>query len=119
VARFRPEPHHVALPGFVYGGLIASLADCHGMATASAFALTREGRRVGQAESPRYVTASLHVNYLRPTPLGGELVLRARVSEVGARKIVVAVSVMAGELETARAEVVAVPIPESMLPRTG
>src|ERR1041385_309120 len=61
VARFRPAAHQAAVPGFVYGGLIASLADCHGMATASAFALSRDGHRVGEAESPRYVTASLHV----------------------------------------------------------
>ncbi|MBT9282958.1 MAG: hypothetical protein KM312_10005 [Hydrogenibacillus schlegelii] len=24
-----PRPEHLALPGFVYGGLIASLIDCH------------------------------------------------------------------------------------------
>ncbi|MDO8958710.1 MAG: PaaI family thioesterase, partial [Rhodocyclaceae bacterium] len=38
VAHFTPAPHHMAIPGFVYGGLIASLVDCHGTGTASAAA---------------------------------------------------------------------------------
>src|SRR5687767_2958363 len=29
VAHFTPEPHQMAVPGFVYGGLLASLVDCH------------------------------------------------------------------------------------------
>lgn len=32
-ARFTPRPEHIALPGFVYGGLLASLVDCHGVKT--------------------------------------------------------------------------------------
>ncbi|MGB8300059.1 MAG: PaaI family thioesterase, partial [Azonexus sp.] len=30
VTRFQPRPEHTAIPGFVYGGLLASLIDCHG-----------------------------------------------------------------------------------------
>ena len=36
VAHFTPSANHVAVPGFVYGGLLASLMDCHAMATAAA-----------------------------------------------------------------------------------
>jgi len=36
VAVFHPRPYHTAIPGYVYGGLIASLIDCHGTATAAA-----------------------------------------------------------------------------------
>ena len=50
-----------------------------------------------------------------PTPLGGELVLRARVREAGRRKLIVAVALEAAGRETARGDVVAVPIPEAML----
>ena len=39
VARFTPQPQHTSLPGFVYGGLIASLIDCHAIGTASAAAM--------------------------------------------------------------------------------
>jgi acyl-coenzyme A thioesterase PaaI-like protein len=114
VARFRPSPHQIALPGFVYGGLIASLADCHAMATGAGAAMVAAGAVPGRDETPRFVTASLHVDFLRPTPLGPELVLRARPFEVGERKVIVEMSVHAGDLETARARVVAVRAPETM-----
>ncbi len=102
------------MPGFVYGGLLASLIDCHAMATAAAEAERVAGREIGVGEAPRYVTAALHVDYLRPTPLGGELMLRAKVAETGRRKMVVRMTVTANGLETARGEVVAVLMPESM-----
>ena len=114
VARFAPRAHQMSMPGFVYGGLIASLIDCHAMATAAAHAERLAGREIGDAELPRYVTAALKVDYLAPTPLGPEIVLRARVSETGRRKIVVAVTVTVAGRDTARGEVVAVPIPAAM-----
>ncbi len=110
LARFTPRPEHIALPGFVYGGLLASLVDCHGVATAAA-------ADAGDAQTfPRYVTASLSVKFLRPTPLGPELELRAWVRERRGRKTVVEVEISAlGEVR-ARGEVVAVPMPETMKP---
>ena len=79
VARFVPQAYHLALPGFVYGGLVASLIDCHGIGTAADAALRAAGREIGDGPTPRYVTAALHVNYLRPTPIGVELELRGHV----------------------------------------
>lgn len=114
VARFTPRPEHLSLPGFVYGGLLASLIDCHAMATAAAHVERAAGRQMGQTDAPRYVTAALHVDYLKPTPQGVELVLRARVVETGRRKVVVRMTVSAGDQDTARGEVVAVPLPDSM-----
>src|SRR5262245_29334549 len=87
VARFQPAPYHIALPGFVYGGLIASLADCHAMATAAAASMVKAGETPGVDPSPRFVTASLQVDFLKPTPLGPELLLRARAVELGERKV--------------------------------
>jgi acyl-coenzyme A thioesterase PaaI-like protein len=116
VARFTPRAEHIAVPGFVYGGLLASLIDCHAMGTASGAALRAEGRRIGEAPSPRYVTAALKVDYLKPTPLGPELELRARVLERGDRKAVIAVTVAAAGVVTVRGEVVAVRMPDSMRP---
>jgi len=114
VARFTPRPEHISVPGYVYGGLVAALIDCHAMATAAAHAERLAGRETGDAAAPRYVTAALKVDYHLPTPLGLELVVRARVHETGRRKIVVAVTLSAGDVVTARGEVVAVPIPAAM-----
>ena len=116
VSRFTPSTNDMALPGFVYGGLLASLLDCHGMATASAAALREAGLEVGAVPSPRYVTAALHVDFVRPTPLGGELVIRGRVEEFTARKVRLAAWVEAGGEQTVRASIVAVPLPERMKP---
>lgn len=114
IARFHPAPHHIALPGYVYGGLIASLIDCHAMATAAAASMQATGATPGVHETPRFVTASLHVDYLRPTPLGPELVLRGRATEVGERKVLVEVALRADDVECARGRVVAVRMPASM-----
>ncbi len=114
VARFRPEPWHIALPGFVYGGLIASLIDCHGIGAAAAVAERADGRDIGEGPAPRFVTASLHVNFRKPTPLGPELVLRARARAMGGKKVIVDVTLEAVGVITADGEVVAVRIPASM-----
>jgi len=114
VAHFTPWPQHIALPGFVYGGLLASLADCHAMATAAAASMAAAGEVPGRDPSPRFVTASLHVDYLRPTPLGPMLELRGRAVEVKERKVVVELTISAEGAECARARVIAVRAPSSM-----
>ena len=112
VAYFTPQPYHTAIPGYVYGGLIASLIDCHGTGTAAAFAARERGR---EDRPPRFLTAALHVDYLKPTPLGPQLELRGRAKEIQGRKVIVEVTLYAeGELR-ARGEVVCVEVPESYL----
>ncbi len=114
VARFTPSAQHMALPGFVYGGLIASLIDCHAMATAAAAAERAAGREIGDAPAPRFVTASLAVNYVKPTPLGPELEIRGHVRERTDRKAIVELTVAASGVVTAQGEAVAVPMPPNM-----
>lgn len=120
VTVFEPRPEHMAVPGFVYGGLIASLIDCHSMATASLAMYRRDGHRLGDPEPvPRCVTASLQVDYSRPTPLGTPLVVRGRVVELGNRKAVVESELYAGGTLCARGRVVAVLAPPTMAPGGG
>lgn len=117
VSRYTPKPFHTAIPGYVYGGLIASLLDCHGTGGAAAAALRREGREIGEGEAPRFVTASLHVDFLKPTPLGPELEVRGRVVEISDRKVVLDETLSADGVVTARGKVVAVRMPEEMVSR--
>ena len=114
VAHFTPSSCHVAVPGFVYGGLLASLVDCHAMATAAAAAELAAGRRIGEAQVDRFVTAALRVEYLKPTPLGGELEIRGHVTERSEKKAVVALTVSVYGNITVRAEAVAVRMPKIM-----
>lgn len=114
VCRFDPEPYHTAMPGFVYGGLIASLIDCHSTGTAAAAAYRAEGREMGTEPALRYVTASLHVDYRRPTPTGVTLEVRGRVKQIKGRKVVVESRLIAGGEVCATGEVVAVRMPEHL-----
>lgn len=115
VCNFTPRPYHIAIPGYVYGGLIASLIDCHCTGTAAAAAYRAEGRAMDSDPPLRFLTASLHVDYLRPTPLGVPLEIRARVKEIKGRKVVVTATVSAEGVVCARGEVVAVQAPEHLL----
>jgi len=113
VTRYTPEPQHTAIPGFVYGGLLASLVDCHSTGTAAA-AMYRAAGRTMDSEPPfRFVTGSLHVDYLKPTPMGVELTLRGKVKEIRGRKVVVETTLYANGVATVRGEVVAVQMPDS------
>ncbi len=112
VCTFTPRPYHIAIPGYVYGGLIASLIDCHCTGTAAAAAYRAAGRDMDTEPALRFVTAGLHVNYLRPTPLGMPLEIRARVTELKGRKVVMQATVSAVGQVCAQGEVVAVQMPD-------
>jgi acyl-coenzyme A thioesterase PaaI-like protein len=108
VAEFTPQPHHTAIPGIVYGGLIASLIDCHGTGSAAGAMARHLGREIGDDPPIRFVTASLKVDYLRPTPLGPPLQLRGTIAEIKGRKVVVHITLSANGEVCAKGEVVAV-----------
>jgi acyl-coenzyme A thioesterase PaaI-like protein len=116
VCRFEPKPYHTAIPDYVYGGLIASLIDCHSTGTAAAASYRAQGRTMDSEPPLRFVTASLHVDYLRPTPLGVPLEVRATVKEIKGRKVVVSATLSANGAVCARGEVVAVQMPEHPVP---
>jgi acyl-CoA thioesterase FadM len=73
----------------------------------------KEGRSMDSLPAYRFVTASLHVDYLAPTPLDAELEIRGRVKEIKGRRVVVEATVSANGKITVRGEVVAVQMPES------
>lgn len=117
VCTFQPKPYHTAVPGYVYGGLIASLIDCHCTGTAAAAAYRAEGRSMDSDPPLRFLTGSLHVDYLRPTPLNTPLEVRAIVKEISGRKVVMAATLSANGEVCARGEVVAVLVPDHLLAR--
>ncbi len=115
VAIFRPRDSHIAVPGYVYGGLLASLIDCHGTGTAAAAKYREEGRRMDTEPALRFVTASLQVSYLAPTPLGVDLEIRGQVKEIKGKKVVVSETIYVEGKACVKGEVVAVLIPDNML----
>lgn len=110
IARFLPAAEYSGgVPDHVYGGLIASLLDCHGAASAAAFAHRAEGREMDAAGEPiRFVTASLKVDFRRPTPMGCELVIQGRLRSLEGRKVWVDLSLSAAGEVCASAAMLAI-----------
>jgi acyl-coenzyme A thioesterase PaaI-like protein len=119
VCTFYPKPYHIAIPGYVYGGLVVSLIDCHCTGTAAAAAYRAEGREMDTEPPLRFATGSLHVDFLRPTPLGVPLDVHARVREIKGRRVVVGDTLSAQGEVCARGQVVAVQMPEHLVPEKG
>ena len=105
VCHFRPNDYYTGgMKTILYGGIIASLIDCHGAGTAAAAKARESGIQVKPGTMPRFVTAALKVDYLAPTPVGVELELRSIVKEIKGRKVTVAVTVSAAASICAKGE---------------
>ncbi|GAA2746809.1 PaaI family thioesterase [Terrabacter aerolatus] len=93
VATFTPWPEHDNGLGYLNGGIIGTVLDCH-----SAAAVMLEAERRGWPPLPgadlAYVTAGLDVRYLRPAPLHDAVELRAVVTESDEPQITVAVQLL-------------------------
>ncbi|TMU82155.1 PaaI family thioesterase [Bacillus sp. BHET2] len=116
VTIYTPKPEHTALPGYVYGGLIASLIDCHGTGSAAIALHQKNGGEIGDGqEPPRFVTASLHVDFMKPTPHNVPLKAVGTVHEIHPKKFKVETEVFADGKLCARGEVMAVVMPKTFL----
>ncbi|MCL6570051.1 MAG: PaaI family thioesterase [Bacillus sp. (in: Bacteria)] len=116
VTIYTPDKEHLALPGFVYGGLVASLIDCHGTGSAALVLHRKNGYEPGEGgEPPRFVTASLNVNFLKPTPHGVPLKAIGTVHEIHPKRFKVETQVFANDILCACGEVVAVIMPNTFL----
>jgi acyl-coenzyme A thioesterase PaaI-like protein len=97
VAVWRPEPHHLAFEGMLNGGICGALLDCHSNWTAAWHLMQQSG----EDTPPCTVTAEFHVKLKRPTPLDGEVHLRAWVSESSADRATIQAELLAGGKVTA------------------
>ncbi|HET7902055.1 MAG TPA: PaaI family thioesterase [Candidatus Nanopelagicales bacterium] len=79
-AVFLPWPEHDNGLGFLNGGIISTVLDCHSAAAVLHEADLR-GWKPFEGLPLSYVTAGLDVKYLRPSPLREESELVARVVE--------------------------------------
>jgi acyl-coenzyme A thioesterase PaaI-like protein len=110
---FTPKPHHNAgFDNVMYGGMLASLCDCHSIWTAIAYTYRHERREHGSRPAISYVTGNLNVSYLAPTPLDQPIMLRAHAEEISGRKAKVYCAIFAGEKKTVEARVLAIRIAE-------
>lgn len=104
VTRHTPREEFVGFPGLVYGGLLAMLVDCHSGWTAMAWHYRAEQREPETLPRIRCVTGNLNIDYLKPTPMGVELVVKGRVVGPLARKCRVHCEIWAGDVMTVKAD---------------
>ena len=104
-ALFTPWPEHDNGLGYLNGGIIATVLDCHSAAAVTHEAFTRGWPPLPGAALP-YVTANLQVSYLRPAPLTETVTLYAEVTDASEAQMTAHVW-MTWE-EKSRAEVTAV-----------
>ncbi|MHA1903296.1 MAG: PaaI family thioesterase [Candidatus Thorarchaeota archaeon] len=105
VASFVPNEQHLAFPGILNGGIIATIIDCHATGTANAAGHKREGKTA--TGHLMYVTGSLYVKFLKPTPVDKPVTLRAKVKEIKGNKITVTCTLYSEQTKCAIGEVVA------------
>ena len=105
-ADWQARAEHEAFDGFVNGGVIGTLIDCHSNWTAVAALLARSGA----TDAPSTVTASYEVKFRRPTPSDRPARLVGRAVEVGEDRATVETTVEVDGVVTAtgRATFVAV-----------
>ncbi|MFC2104258.1 PaaI family thioesterase [Bacteroidota bacterium] len=112
---FTPLAHYMAIPGYVYGGLLASLIDCHGTGSAAAAMYKHENRGMDTEPSFRFLTGTLIVKYLKPTPIDCTLQIRGKIREIKGKKVTVDVRVIANDVVTVTGEVVTIQVPDQYI----
>lgn len=118
IMRYTPDACYVGWPSLVYGGLISCLIDCHSNWTAMAYHYRAEKREPGTLPRIDCVTGSLGVKYIKPTPLGVPLLLKARVEGDIGRKTRVLCEVYASDVLTVLGESVFVKVDVGHLAKT-
>jgi acyl-coenzyme A thioesterase PaaI-like protein len=110
LTRFTPKEYHTAIPGSVYGGLLASLIDCHGTGSAALALAKAQGLELKDFNAPRCVTGSLQVSYRKPTPIDSSLEIRGAIKEVKGRKVVVEIRLLSKGEVCVTGEVIAIQV---------
>ncbi len=109
ISVFLPSRDHKAGPDdYLNGGIIATIIDCHSICTAIADAYRGENRELNSEPFIWYVTASMKIDYHKPTPIAGSVTLRAGVEKREGKKTVISCGLFSDGVECARGEVLAV-----------
>ena len=117
ITRHLPDAQYCGWPDLVYGGLLAMLVDCHSNWTAMAYHMRAEEVAADGPRTINCVTGDLGIKYIKPTPMGVELTLRARVEGPLARKSRIICEVYAGDTLTAIGDSVFVRVDADKLAR--
>lgn len=97
VAEWQALPEHEAFDGFVNGGILGTVIDCHSNWTAIAALVGRDGADA----APSTVTAEFSVRFRRPTPSDRPLRIIGRATEVAYDRVTVETTIEVDGVTTA------------------
>ena len=86
-ARWKPQSHHNAYPGYLNGGIASTLIDCHSAWTASVAECRERGIDLGSAPDafPSLWTRVMTIEFLKPARLDAEIEIRAKLIKKGTK----------------------------------
>ncbi|KJQ62587.1 acyl-CoA thioesterase [Streptococcus oralis] len=103
------------VPSNVFGGMIATIFDCHGTASAAWFAHHQKGLELTESTViGRFITARLEIDYLSPSPIEDEIVVTSTLEELGERKAIISMEMTVATKVRAKAKMVAVAVKDHM-----
>ena len=116
ISRIKLENAYTAgVPSNVFGGMIATIFDCHGTASAAWFAHHQKGLELTKSTViGRFITAHLEIDYLSPSPIEDEIVVTSTLEELGERKAIIAMEMTVATKVRAKAKMVAVAVKDHM-----
>ncbi|MFX1524237.1 MAG: PaaI family thioesterase [Promethearchaeota archaeon] len=95
ICTWEPKDYHLAFPGILNGGIIATIIDCHCLNTANAAYVKEKGLKMEEVVGG-FITGMLNVKLIRPTPVK-TVNLRAKIDEMGEKKIKVSCELYSGK----------------------
>ena len=113
VCIWNSEEKYQGWKGVLYGGVLASLIDCHSMCTAMAAQYRHEGRSLDTEPIYRYATGTLTVKYLKPTLNNYPVILRAKATIHSPKKIEIDCQAYSNDELTAEAKVIGIKVFDS------
>ncbi len=103
------------VPANLFGGMIATIFDCHGTASAAYFAHKEKGLELTEDTTiGRFITARIEVDFKMPVPMDTEVTVRARPLEITKRKVNLDMEMEADGKVRAKARMVAVAVKDDM-----
>ena len=116
ISRIKLEKAYTGgVPSNVFGGMIATIFDCHGTASAAWFAHHQKGLELTESTViGRFITARLEIDYLSPSPIEAEIVVTSTLEELGERKTIIAMEMTVATKVRAKAKMVAVAVKDHM-----
>ena len=110
-----PAQYTGGVPEMMFGGMMATVFDCHGTASAAWFFHKNKGLALTRdTVIQRFVTARLEIDFRKPMPMNREITVTSTVEEIGARKVIVKMTMEAEGVLRAEARMVAVAIKDEM-----